>query len=344
MALMREFWRGFLSRLRGEGRSVRARMRAVEGGGMTDVSEVIKEPPMEIDGRVMTPDEFVRYVEELDFAPSPPTRIFLHHTWRPTPEEWRGFDSLLAMKAYYEQRLWEDNEGFLHEGWTAGPHLFVAEDGIWLFSDLRYDGVGVYGHNYRSRHIEMVGNYDHELPSGAILESTIQAVGALHERLGLDINGLSFHRDFSNKSCPGWAVRKDWIIPQISSWIQEYRRAKEKSLGALRRSLVAMVRDVLVPMNPQAALAQEAVARSLLGALTNEIPMEIDDRGYVVQLFAETLIVPVNEWDKVQSLYEFVEEHKGRARAPRDRAIGPDETGDVTPPPHDPFPFDGNIR
>lgn len=311
---------------------------------MSDVSEVIKEPPMEIDGQVMSADEFVRYVQELDFEPPPPTRIFLHHTWRPTQEEWRGLDSLMAMKAYYEQLLWEDSEGFLHEGWTAGPHVFVAEDGIWLFSDLRYDGVGVYGHNFRSRHVEMVGNYDHGLPSGAILDNTVKALGILHERLGLDVNELSFHRDFSTKSCPGRTVQKDWIIPQVSDWTREYRRGREESLTTLRRSLVSMIRELLVSTNPQAALAKAAESRSLLGALTSEVPMEIDDRGYIVQLFAEALIVPVNEWDKVQSLAEFEEGLAGQVRAPGDRALGPDETGDYTPPPHDPFPFDGSIR
>ena len=54
--------------------------------------------------------------------------------------------------------------------------------------------------------------------------------------------------------------------------------------------------------------AKAAKARGLLGALTHEVPMEIDDRGYIVQLFAEALLVPVNEWDKVQSLWEVRDE------------------------------------
>ncbi|MFP3895432.1 MAG: N-acetylmuramoyl-L-alanine amidase [Anaerolineales bacterium] len=301
--------------------------------------EIIKEPPMEIDGRVMTQKEFVGYVESLNFYP-PPSRIFLHHTWKPTQKSWRGRDSIMAMKAYYERQIWQDSDGRFHEGWTAGPHLFIADDGIWLFSDLRHDGVGVYGHNYRSRHVEMVGDYDEKQPSGATLENTIAALGILHERLGLDIQDLNFHRDFATKSCPGWAVEKRWIIPQVAEWIEAYRREKEEELSSLRRSLIKMIRELLLPANPEAALSKEAVKRGLLGPLTHEIPIEIDDKGYIVQLFAEALIVPVNDWDSVQSLKEHEEELRSSGAV----SSAGDEAAERPVPSEDPLIFDGDVR
>ncbi len=331
MEMFGAFWKAFLQKVR--------QREGVRPEGEESMSEIIKEPPMEIDGRVMTQKEFVKYVEGLSFYPLP-SRIFLHHTWKPTQETWRGRDSIMAMKAYYERQIWQDSDGQLHEGWTAGPHLFIADDGIWLFSDLRYDGVGVYGHNYRSRHIEMVGNYDEQLPSGATLESTIAALGILHERLGLDIQELSFHRDFATKSCPGRAVEKRWIIPQVAEWIERYRRKREKELSGLRRSLVKMIRDLLLSTNPEAALSKEAAKRGLLGALTHEIPMEIDDEGYIVQLFAEALIVPVSETDNVRSLKEYEEELKSSTETAS-------LSGEVTErpvPSEDPFTFDGDVR
>jgi len=342
MEFLNAFWKAFAKRMSGRSRDVgdpTLAEAAFTRHREDRMPEVIKEPPMEIDGRVLSADEFVHYVESLDFPHPRSNRIFLHHTWRPTRAEWRGRDSIMAMKAFYEQRLWKDSEGQLHEGWTAGPHLFIADDGIWLFSDLRYDGVGVYGQNYRSRHIEMVGNYDAQLPSGQLLENTVAALGVLHERLGLDINHLNFHRDFSTKSCPGWAVEKAWIIPQVAEWIQNYRRAGEEDLSVLRRSLRRIIHDLLVSTNPQASLARAGEERGLLGALTDEIPMEIDDKGYVVQFFAEALIVPVDEWDKVASLheYELDQESEGGVRAPGG-VEGRDRT---TAPPKDPFAFEG---
>ena len=307
--------------------------------------EIIKEPPMEIDGRVMSPEEFVHYVEGLHIADPQPTRVFLHHTWRPTRETWRGHETILGMKAYYERQIWEDRYGNLHEGWNAGPHLFVADDGIWLFSDLAHDGVGVYGHNYRTRHLEMVGNYDDELPQGATLENTVAALGILHERLGLDIQQLNFHRDYSTKTCPGRAVTRAWIIPQVAQWIAAYRRQRAERQSELRRSLVRMIADLLVSMNEGAALAKSATARGLLGALTHEIPMEIDDQAYIVQLFAEALIVPVNQWAKVESLDAYEQRTRRRgARAPERDRLTDEPDAQRAPPPTDPYGFQGEIR
>ena len=332
MDVWREFWKGFISHARRRSSSLPKEEDTVP--------EVIKEPPMQIDGRVMTAEEFMHYVEGLEFPAPLPTRIFLHHTWKPTRADWCGHDTIMAMKGHYERQLLKDSQGRVHEGWDAGPHLFIADDGIWLFSDLRYDGVGVYGQNYRSRHIEMVGNYDDELPSGATLENTIVALGILHERLGLDINKLNFHRDFSTKTCPGRMVQKSWIIPQVTKWIEDYRQVKEDPEASLRKTLAGMIRQTLVAADPQAALAKAGIARGLVGAITQEIPMEIDDQGYIVQFFAEALIVPVNQWDKVQSLkeYEVDKAQQQGADAERPRAAGGRE---FVAPPSDPYDFQG---
>ncbi len=333
----------------------------------------IKSPPMQIDGRVMSASEFVAYIEGLEMPEPLPTRFFLHHTWKPTRESWRGHSTILAMKRYYEQQLWRDAQGRLREGWTEGPHLFVADDGIWLFSDIRFDGVGVYGHNYRTRHLEMVGDYDNELPSGATLRNTIVALGVLHEKLGLDIRNLCFHRDYSSKSCPGWAVQKEWIIPHVERWIQEYRAARrprphpEDELSSLRASLRKLAADLLVDVDLQSPLTLAAGERGLLGPLSRQIPIEIDEQGYVVQFFAEALLAPANRADEVLSLGEF-------ERACREEEPEPTpETGEAEPggseepdvpleqaldamrdtplqerpvkaPPFDPYQFTGRIR
>lgn len=331
----------------------------------------IKSPPMQIDGRVMTAAEFVQYIEGLEMPAPLPTRFFLHHTWRPTRESWRGFSTILAMKRFYERRLWRDSKGRLREGWTAGPHLFVADDGIWLFSDIRYDGVGVFGNNHRSRHLEMVGNYNDELPSGATLRNTVVALGVLHEKLGLDIRNLNFHRDFSSKSCPGWAVHKDWIIPQVERWIQEYRAARqpkpspETELAALRTALKRMVEGLLVTPEVESSLTQASAQRGHIGALTQQVPIEVEGQGYLVQFFAEALMAPVQHQDQTLSLGEFelarraetpegqpvsrTEEHVAEPEAGMEEQVM-DETErppwerPLAAPPADPYQFTGRIR
>jgi hypothetical protein len=336
--MLEAFLRGFGRRMAG-GRGT-PRLRSATRDGDATPPTVIKEPPLEIDGRVMSVSDFVRYVESLAFPSPLPTRIFVHHTWIPRKEDWAGHDTILAMKSVYETRRWQDGQGQWHEGWDAGPHLFVAEDGIWLFSDLRFDGVGVYGQNYRSRHLEIVGDYDNETPSGAILTNTIAALGILHEKLGLDIRRLNFHRDFATNSCPGRAIEKGWLIPQVQEWLTAYRKEQQEQLPALRQRLKELAGGLLVPTNPDFALAKAARERGLLGAISSEIPMEVEGRGYVVQFFAEALLVPVNEWDQAQSLREFEARPTSSARGLR----GEERTSEECAPPHDPFDFQGKIR
>lgn len=279
----------------------------------TTAERAIKSPPMVIDGRVMAEGEFVTYIEGLALPEPLPTRVFLHHTWKPTRESWNGASTIYAMKRYYEQQRWRDLGGKLREGWTAGPHLFVADDGIWLFSDIRYDGVGVLGHNTGTRHLEMVGNYDDELPSGATLQNTIAALGILHVKLGLDIAGLNFHRDFSSKTCPGRAVTKAWIIPQVAQWIESYHRSKapapspvpDATYEVLREALTAMIKRQFVPANDKTLIAQDAVRRRLLGPLTYQLPMEIRGEAYLVQIYAEGLMVKADRSGDVLSLAEM---------------------------------------
>lgn len=306
-----------------------------------DQSEIIKLPPMQIIGKVMTASEFVDYVEHLDLPAPRANRVFLHHTWKPTPETWHGYDTILGMKAYYEQQIWTDLDGQVYEGWTVGPHIFVAPDGIWLFSDLRYDGVGVYGHNYRSRHIEMVGNYDYQLPSGSILDDTVAVLGILHERLGLSIEDLAFHRDFSTKTCPGLAVQKPWIKTMVREWIADYRRQREERMAAVRRAITDQVRHLLVERNPNCALSQAADDRGLVGPISQEIPIEIDDRAYLVQFYAEALLVPAPYWDNVQSLQEYEDMTWSLSKDQQGDDSGDSQVLlDMPPSPRDPFPYE----
>jgi len=274
---------------------------------------MIKEKPIEIDGRVMTADEFAAFVETKGFGPVPPNRIFLHHTWQPTRDQWKGKDTLLAIKRNYEGYTWTDSQGRVHEGWTAGPHLFVADDGIWLFTDLARDGVGVRGHNRGSLHLEMVGNYDERPPDGPTLANTVAALGALFNRLELYPQDLLFHRDYSYKSCPGNRVTKEWIIPQIEAWITRYRAevvappaeappAVPDDHVSLRQFVQSLADQRMSPVNSDAALYKKATEIGLLGPISDEIPFEVDGQAYIVQLFMDALVVPVGQWDQVKRL------------------------------------------
>ena len=158
------------------------------------------------------------YVAAYDFGPLAPSKVVLHHTWRPTESQWRGLDSMRSMQASYARK-----------GWTAAPHLYVAPDGIWLFTPLREIGIhanagnGSLAAGWYSLGIEMVGDYDQVRPSGVIWEATQAVIGGLSRRLKIPPRQLlAFHRDYSTKSCPGWAVPKDWVITEVDGWLMTH--------------------------------------------------------------------------------------------------------------------------
>lgn len=177
---------------------------------------------MDILAKRLTRDEFVAYVKNKNFGSVPPDQLVLHHTWKPTKASWRGLNTIKGLKNYYEGL-----------GWQAGPHLFVAEDGIWLFTDMYKVGIHAGTANARwlkngkifrgfsgptgakllgySIGIEVVGNYDQTPWTGETKKNALCVLSTLRSSLGIDIADIGFHREFSAKSCPGNAITRDWL-------------------------------------------------------------------------------------------------------------------------------------
>jgi hypothetical protein len=169
-------------------------------------------------GRRLAIPEWLSYIAAYQFGSTSPSRVVLHHTFSPTIEQWAGLHSMQGMQRYYAAK-----------GWTAAPHVYVAPDGVWLFTPLKdvgiHAGTGNSGYTngrfWYSIGVEMVGNYDRVRPSGAIWEGAKAVLGGLSRRLGIAPRQLiSFHRDYTNlKSCCGWAVTKDWVFGEIEAWL-----------------------------------------------------------------------------------------------------------------------------
>jgi len=176
----------------------------------------------------LTKNEFDEYCRTKDFGSLPPGEIVLHHTFRPTAETWRGLPTLKILQKYYEGL-----------GWSAGPHIFVAEDGIWLFSDMRNVGIhaglgnatwlknrrkigGYFVRNAKllkySVGVEVVGNFDEKVWEGKTLKNAISCICSLKKRLGLSNKNIRFHREFSPKTCPGNAITKKWLFGEIEAY------------------------------------------------------------------------------------------------------------------------------
>ncbi len=162
---------------------------------------------MEIINRRLTVHEFEDYINNYYFGTQPANKLVIHHTWRPTKDEWQGQISINALKRYYEEK-----------GWSAGPHILIAEGGIWLFSPMNKDGIHAATFNYRTIGIEIVGDYDNQVWEGKTKNNALGTIKALMNKLNLKEADILFHRDASLKTCPGTAITKQWLFEELKSF------------------------------------------------------------------------------------------------------------------------------
>jgi hypothetical protein len=140
------------------------------------------------------------------YKPDTYRRIVIHHTWRPTAAQWRGAVTMRGIQRYHMQT----------EGWAdIGPHLFIAPDGQ-VFEGRPLGTVGahcgspkgtpgvVFG-NTGSIGIEVVGDYDTEIPTPALVLKVQHVIEWLRARFNLtdQVRGHFECRARPPKTCPG---------------------------------------------------------------------------------------------------------------------------------------------
>jgi hypothetical protein len=218
-------------------------------------------------GQGLTADEFTNYVRTYNFGSVPPDYIVLHHTAIPSTRDAR----------YPSGGVWDNGESGLSEsqikqrrqnalggirnayagrpGWDRGPHLFIDDRYIWLFSPMAEEGIhAMWGNRFRdgsgrlhySVGIEVVGYYERVPWPGPVARLVGHAVAALKQRLGtfelrylypkgnpgrivegktmrcahperLTWGGISSHRDYNKPQCPGAAVTEAFYMQAIQA-------------------------------------------------------------------------------------------------------------------------------
>ncbi len=160
-------------------------------------------------GKGFTPDQFADYVSTLSFNAWRPQFVVLHNTALPTLAQWHsvpGQNRMANLERYYRDTM----------NWSAGPHLFVADDLIWVFTPLTVAGVHSPSWNLISWGVEMVGDFSKEAFVSPQKDNVIRALATLHSAMGLDPQTLRLHKEDPKTThiCPGANIAKNDVIQE----------------------------------------------------------------------------------------------------------------------------------
>lgn len=212
-------------------------------------------------GQPKTAAEFSDYVQSYDFGSQPPDYVILHHTASPctlhtlcpergthapckthNPNPWL-WDSdedhlseveIIAKRRSQLERLREfyrwhfDQKLGRMDSWDRGPHLFIDERWIWLFTPMFHPAVHARaGNEHRDAQgrvrysigIEVIGYYEHKPWPKPVAELVSHAVAVLKQRLNnfelrfvAGSGGISSHRNWGKPQCPGAAITEDYYL------------------------------------------------------------------------------------------------------------------------------------
>lgn len=268
-------------------------------------------------GRSLSVSEWNDYIAQYDFGPVAPSRLVLHHTFIPNLSQWRGLASMRGMQDYYRQL-----------GWSAAPHIYVAPDGIWLFTPMSQVGIHAGSGNsgvtngvwWYSIGLEMVGHYDAVRPSGKVWEYARVVMSSISKRLKIAPRQLiSFHRDYPDafKSCPGWAVTHDWVWGEVEAFVNNSTPAPQPpgEIGTPPPAIELLNERLMMESFSQRGTGYFPEWSSHQYALGNQMGMptgnggtiEDNDTTYGYQPFArDTLFWEVPKWGEVQRLYDLL--------------------------------------
>jgi hypothetical protein len=163
-------------------------------------------------------DEFDRYCHELQWTAWRPSFIVLHNTASPSlAQRPNGLTKqhILNLEAFYRDT----------QHWKAGPHLFIDDRQIWVFTPLTVSGTHSPSWNKLALGIEMLGDYDREsFDSGRGLKvrrNAVAAMATLCAVLGIDSHTMKLHREdpLTTHACPGRNVRKLEVIQEVHDLI-----------------------------------------------------------------------------------------------------------------------------
>ena len=169
-------------------------------------------------GKSFTTDEFDSYCHTLHWTAWRPSFIVLHNTAIPSLAQRPSGLTIQHIQNFVS--FYRDVQG-----WNSGPHLFVDDKQIWVFTPLIVSGTHSPSWNKLALGVEMLGDYEHEaFDSGRgllVRQNTVAAMATLSAILGIDSQTMRLHREdpLTTHACPGKNVDKLEFIQAVQDLI-----------------------------------------------------------------------------------------------------------------------------
>ncbi len=173
----------------------------------------------QIVGLSFNADQFDSYCHSLQWTAWRPSFIALHNTAVPDLAQRPNGFSAQHMKNFVS--FYRDQKH-----WSAGPHLFIDDKRIWVFTPLTLSGIHSPSWNKLAIGIEMLGNYAKDsFKTGrglAVRQNAVAAMSTLCAVLGLDPTTIRLHKEDlqTTHDCPGKNVKKIEIIAEVQALMQ----------------------------------------------------------------------------------------------------------------------------
>lgn len=168
-------------------------------------------------GRGMSAVQFDEYVAALEMSTWRPRFCVVHNTGIPKFAAWHRVPGPARMKALENYYRDPKPEG---QGWSAGPHVFVADDLIWPFTPLYTPGVHAPSWNQIAWGVEAVGDFNSESIPAPLFGNLLATLTTLHRKGTLDPATMRLHREdplTTHKVCPGDHLSKSAVIAGVQT-------------------------------------------------------------------------------------------------------------------------------
>lgn len=215
--------------------------------------------------QVLTTDELIAEMKNFKWTRKP-KELQIHHTWKPTVSSFNKLKEKKGDAAYTITNDGMKNSHIKAGQPTIGQHLTLCPDGMWIVGrDWNSVPYSIAGRNSIGFSIEMVGNFDIE----GLKTSSVNTLGydifhgtpsetelAKFSKFFLEFfvltvkNGITFHRDYSYKTCPGNNIDKAKFLARVTSTVPVIKKPAVPTFinidGNIRGERVKEIQSMLV--------------------------------------------------------------------------------------------------